>query len=336
MAESESKKYVQQFERYFTNDEPVPYKDLLIYPAQVKDYFDFYMAVNILTIEKNKIPDPKVISMSYLDFIFYQMDNDLENGQYYGFMFVQILKQCLHIDDEDIMYKRNDKGKIELFITIYADGIFEDDEFLSKVFGFKKAETLINLNIIEKIKNEEISAISNICGISIDSTLLLVSAYKRCKDNFKVEKQIQLNKEDFDNIRWIIVYQNMPDYDDTYYDPKVEESLKEAQEFLNRNTDKLCGFEDQKICAKLATYATFDEINNWSLRKFNKILERFNIKLNYEICKTGEMSGMVTFKSGAIKHWMSEIKHEKYKDLLVDFNSTTSKLGQDNNFVVQK
>ena len=43
-------------ELYF--DEPIQYKELLIYPVTMKDYLDFHMMVSCLLVDKNSVPAP--------------------------------------------------------------------------------------------------------------------------------------------------------------------------------------------------------------------------------------------------------------------------------------
>lgn len=50
--------------------DPYKYKGVLIHPVQMKYHEKFYQYVNCLLIEKNKIPDVRVIKMSYLRFLF--------------------------------------------------------------------------------------------------------------------------------------------------------------------------------------------------------------------------------------------------------------------------
>lgn len=330
MAESESKKYVQQFERYYTNDDPVPYKELLIYPVKAKDYYDFYMAVNILTIEKDKIPNPKIIRMPYLDFIFYQIEND-ENRDFYLYAFLQIMKLCLRIDSKNIKYRYNENNRIELIVSIQIRDEFDKTKFFYKLFTLEQMAKFIksNVDIVEKIKNKEIAFLSQICDINIDSAIKLIDIYQDYLQNNMIDKDIIINSEDFDNIRYILIYQNLPDYDDTYIDPKVEASLKEAQEFLNRNKGKMCSFEDQQVAINNINGMHFEDIHNLSLRKFSKIIEHAIARENYVICETAKMSGMVEFKQD-IKHWLEEKKHTKYQEILIDFDETKSKLGQGN------
>ena len=94
-------------ELYF--DEPIPYKELLIYPVTMKDYLEFHLAVSCLLIDKNSIPDVNIISMSYLRFLYYQ---SLENKEPYIYMIKVLLCLVLHIDiNEEINFYVDDKDK---------------------------------------------------------------------------------------------------------------------------------------------------------------------------------------------------------------------------------
>ena len=252
-----------ELEEYFTYDKPVPYKELLIYPVKVIDYLNFFISVNCLTFEKNKIPDINIIKMSYLDFLFYTFDKD-ENGKIYLMMLLEIFKICLNIDYKQIEYIKDEKGKLNLIFNL-------------------------------EYNNEN--------------------------------KKITIDKQDFDNIKKIILLQNIPDYDDAYIDPKMEKALKEAQEFMNKNKKKMASLEDQIVCVMLALHETDEKkLHNLTIRKFTKILQRYDYKLHYEIYKQAECSGMVTFKE-EINHWMSDLSvDDKYADVKVDFDEFKNKI----------
>ena len=251
-----------ELEEYFTYDKPVPYKELLIYPVKVIDYLNFFISVNCLTFDKNKIPDVNIIKMSYLDFLFYTFDKD-ENGKVYLMMLLEIFKLCLNIDYKQIEYIKDENNKLNLIFNLQYEG---------------------------------------------------------------ENKKITIDKQDFDNIKNIILLQNIPDYDDTYIDPKVEAALKEAQEFMNRNKKKMASLEDQIVCVMLALHETDEsKIHNLTIRKFSKILQRYDYKLHYEIYKQAECSGMVTFKE-EINHWMSELSNNKYSDVVIDYDEFKGKI----------
>jgi hypothetical protein len=141
-----------------------------------------------------------------------------------------------------------------------------------------------------------------------------------------VLKDTEYDKNDFDFIRTIICHQNINNYDDSYIDPQVEKVLREAQEFTNKHKKKIGSLEDQIICVMLAMHETDEKkIHNLTIRKFSKILERYDYKLHYEIYKTAEMSGMVKFKQ-EIDHWMSEFSKNKYGDVIVEYGQLKDKL----------
>ena len=55
---------------YNLYDSPIPYKNLLLYPVHMRDYINFNVFASSLMLEKNSIPDVKVISMTYLEYMF--------------------------------------------------------------------------------------------------------------------------------------------------------------------------------------------------------------------------------------------------------------------------
>jgi|GEM_PF-562125 len=235
---------------------------LFIKPVKMKDYMRFYTSVNCISLDKNKTPDPKIISMSYLDFLFYLIDNN-PNGVYYSVMLCDLLNLCCGVANENIKYIRDENNKVNLILEVKQ----EDGSFITQT----------------------------------------------------------LNKKDFDNIKNIILRQNMPNYDDTYIDPKVEQALKEADDFINRHKKKMCSLEDQLICVLISTSLNMDEIQNLTIRKFTKILQRVDYKLHYEIYKTASMSGFVSFKE-EIDHWMTDISNEKYSNAIVEYGQFKNKL----------
>lgn len=99
-------KYVEQ---YRTFDEPVPFKGLLIYPIKVKDYYKFISNMDVLRIEKNKIPDLEIIQMSYLTFLL----NLIIESKDYCQHFVDVCTLCFHLEYKDsCMIEKFDKGQI--------------------------------------------------------------------------------------------------------------------------------------------------------------------------------------------------------------------------------
>jgi hypothetical protein len=263
-------------------DKPIPYKEgLLIYPVLMEDYLSFHIAVNCLLIEKNRIPDPLIISMSYLDFIFYLAEQNKES-EIYLMMLIELFKICLKVNPDEIMKIRDERGKIKLIIK------------QKQIIITKHKKTFKNRN-----KKPDIRI---------------------------VENDIEIDKNDFNNIKEIICSQNLIELPDPNIDPNLEKALKEAQEFKNKNKKKMCSLEDQLICVMIALGETDkSKFKNMTIRTFAKILERYDYKLHYEIYKGAECGGMISFKQ-EIDHWMTEIKKNKYEDVMVDYDSFKGKV----------
>ena len=70
------------------------------------------------------------------------------------------------------------------------------------------------------------------------------------------------------------------------------------------------------------------DIYDLTIRKFEKILQRVDAKLHYQIYLSASMSGFVSFKDeNAIKHWMNDLsKNDKYEDVKVDMETMRNKI----------
>ena len=241
-------------ELYF--DEPIPYKELLIYPVTMKDYLEFHWLVSCLLIDKNSIPDINVISMSYLRFLYYNAAN---NDEPYVYMVKMLLCMVLHIDFNEEM-------------NFYVD---ENDKAFFKVRG------------------------------------------------------IAYSGSDFDEIVKIIFEQNCITPIDNTIQKEVRDALEKAEEFKMQQTkQKMCSLEEQMICVLISTPLKLEDIYKLTIRKFEKILQRVDAKLHYQIYLNASMSGMVKFKDeSVIQHWMNDLtKDDRYSDVKVDMDTMRNKI----------
>lgn len=241
-------------ELYF--DEPIIYKELSIYPVTMKEYLEFHWLVGCLLIDKNSIPDAKVISMSYLRFLYY---NAAEKNEPYIYMIKMLLCMVLHLDfNEEIGFYINDKDK----------------------------------------------------------------AFFKIKD-------VEYNATDFDNIVNIIFEQNCITPIDETIQKEVRDALEKAEQYKMQQTkQKMCSLEEQMICVLISTSLKMEDIYDLTIRKFEKILQRVDAKLHYQIYLSASMSGMVKFNDESfIKHWMNDLsKDDKYADVKVDMEEMRNKI----------
>ena len=96
----------------FVFDEPYEYMGLKFHPIRLREYQLFINAIDCLLIDKNSIPDAKIISMSYMDYLLLSSNEENNNIEK---LFV-LLSICLKIDFEEIKIV-NEDGKIFLALS---------------------------------------------------------------------------------------------------------------------------------------------------------------------------------------------------------------------------
>lgn len=148
-----------EISNYTTFDLPVPYKKLMIYPITVRDYYAMSTYSLCLRLDKNSIPDPKIISMTELEYIYRATEEDPANKPYV-FLFDRLLSLCLKDDSsfEDMeksvvsRYKYNEKGKP--FFTI-EDMDYNSDDFekIKQIIAKQNLIELIDENISKEVRD---------------------------------------------------------------------------------------------------------------------------------------------------------------------------------------
>lgn len=190
--------------------------------------------------------------------------------------------------------------------------------------------------LVYALENEELESQYNIKGLSKYYLFAIQLLQLCCKDS---EIQIQpqtgqivingevITPEIFDDLRRIIIIQNDIDFDiDEFLNYDTEQKLLKAKEHLNKNDDKV-NIEDYIDSLVIAMNTTEDRIKAMTIRKFWRYIKRYQLRENYTITKTGECSGMVTYKE-PIKHWIISLEEDdKYKHLKTDENELRSKIG---------
>jgi hypothetical protein len=154
-----------KYDRYYTFDEAIPYKNIKLYPIKVRDYDLFSKCSQILLLEKNSIPDIKIISMSYLEYVYYLHDQN-EGKEQIDFLLILDVLLRLAIGDKDsklkTWYGRDNKNKP---IFRIGEPVFDDKgaEIESKTkwevfdeLDFEEIRTIITQQNLVDIPDETI------------------------------------------------------------------------------------------------------------------------------------------------------------------------------------
>lgn len=135
----------------------------------------------------------------------------------------------------------------------------------------------------------------------------------------------------FDDLRRIIIIQNDMDFDiDDFLNYDTEQRLLKAQKDINKNL-KSANMEDYIDSLVIAMNTTEKQIMDMTVRKFWRYIKRYQLYESYNIMKTGECSGMVSFKE-PIEYWMLSLDNndDKYSSLKSDEQSMTNKINNAN------
>ena len=304
--------------RYFRRDEPVPFCGMLIYPATVKDYESFLDAMNCLTLDKNTTLAG--LKMSNLEYLAQKMSGggeDPTEGPLWSYRFTRLLDICLHIKSG---YKCPKCGKVLEFGSVEATAATKLAEESAKTLLAEHPELAATEEGIGKLR-EAASPKCPVDGDKLEPTVTIRKDEKG-KLEFVLDGHV-VNSEDFNRLRQIILFQNLPDYrDESWVDPALKKDREMKMELERKNNDVHATVEKKVVCLSISTHYKFDEIYDMPIRKFSMALSTVDDLINYKITKLAYMTGLVTPPKGkTLEHWIYKPDKDMYGD---DYKSLDS------------
>lgn len=249
---------------YFYFDLPVPYKlrdkTIHINPIKLIDSEIFLSSADILKVDKDSIPDPKIIQMSYLQFVIEVLFSKESNIQ----KLINVFLLSLNI--KDLRIKKNELGRPILFDSITG---------------------------------------------------------------------IEITAKQFDDIRRIILYQNIPGFDDEYINPQLKNALDEVKMMKNRNIDI------PSVERKIAIITSHCGLSK--KEQLNMTYRSHELLFN-EICGEVEFTttrpiALFGGKGSEIEHWIYRNKKGKFDGKVIsvsDYNKSGGGNGQVEQIQVEK
>lgn len=115
---------------------------------------------------------------------------------------------------------------------------------------------------------------------------------------------VEINETDFDYLRKLILYQNLPNYDDELMNPDLKNDLEQADKIKNGG-EETEDFEHLIANLVIGTGMNIDDVKNLPIRKFYIIGQVMDRKLHYSIYKQASIGGFVEFKQ-PITHYLKK------------------------------
>lgn len=281
---------------YFKEDLPIPFcGSLKLYPATMHDYELFSHCVSCLTLDKNH--DPEGIRMSYLDYLYSKTQLPGEEGGSWSFKIQKLFEIIFHI-----------KNGIKCNKCGHVIG-YDAPEF---------NEYIIKVNEAQQKKEPTPDLVCPVeeCGCTqFIEMMKFVEDPETHKHELYVDGQ-KISRKDFDRLRYIVLFQNLPDYqDDSWVDPEIKKDYEERMRLEAQKNDLHATIEKKMVCLAIATSWELQYIYDMSIRKFTMALTAVDDLINYKIVRTAAMSGFVKLPKEMEKdHWM----YKPYKDMYGD------------------
>ena len=216
----------------------------------------------------------------------------------------------------------------QMALTLRKDAIFQDKQ-------------IIKMGYLEFIKyacrNDELAQKYNIPLLPFYYDFIIGILQLTCGEDVEIKyntstldfsiNDFLITDEVFDDIRKIIIIQNDIDFDiDEFMNIDTVKALEKAREFEAKKNKEKADIEDYIDSIIIGLKVTEDYVSNLTIRKFWRYIKRINKHEEYEACRSGQMSGMVTFKE-PIQHWMTSIEvTDKYENLKTDEEELRSKI----------
>ena len=238
--------------------------------------------------------------------------------------------------DLPVEYTINDKSLFIYPITVKDSEIFlSSASVLSIDKNASDSVEIIQMSYLAFIYNvlfqDEIN-ISKFINI-LKYCLHIENPYAGFDDNLrpylKINDDISIGPKDFDNIRRIIMYQNLIHYDDEYIDPEIKKMMAEVDAVKN------AGVEPPSIERRMAIITAHCGISkqeqmNMTYRSHSLLFEEVYGEVEFE---TTRPILLYAGKGNEIDHQIFKKKKDKYDGYMMDADSYAQSMGGDKNAI---
>ena len=182
----------------------------------------------------------------------------------------------------------------------------EDVSFCTKCYEEENEDTNANDDenddFIDIFNTEKIKKMFSDSNKKMDKYELrhqVIDYSKDEKDLKLIVDGVEIDSIDYDLLRSIVLYYNIPDYDDEYINPELKAELEEVARLKNPNNVQP-SLEKQESCIVSTGVYTYETIKDITIRKMVLLLRTIDARLHYFAYRQGELSGMVKFKGELI------------------------------------
>ena len=325
-------------EEYFFWDKPVPFGEkLMLYPVNVKDYNHFMDAVSCFLLDKKTLPPnakpdviKKQLKMTDLEFMLSKMESNE-----WVLRFSKLIKLITHVKNGmrcpvcgEIMsygeYKEAAMKIVQELLNKEAKKTEEKEEEKEEISeNSENSEQSENEEenkdeVVESGKEDETPVVKCLhCG---GDGLYETIRYEENEQTHKLELSIDGQKidfKDFNRLRNIVLFQNLPDYRDTsYIDPNLKKDYETKKRIQGQKNANLTATLEKKLAAMKVFMGlpNYDGLYNMSVRRFLIEFSTMDDYISYNLQMMGRLCGLGGGGKDAPEHWI----YKEVKDVYAD------------------
>lgn len=128
---------------------------------------------------------------------------------------------------------------------------------------------------------------------------------------------LELNDEQFDDMKKIILFQNIHDYDDMEMSEDFRRVIEEYYALKNKDV-VLPTLEDRMMAVVVSSSYKLDELYKIPLRLFDSLFEYSVNKLEYQVNKLIVNLAHGEVKGFSLSHWVYKTKKDKYSEVFTN------------------
>lgn len=249
---------------------------------------------------------------------------------------IDFLKRAYFYTDLPVEYTLRNKEKI----MIYPVKIKDSEIFLSscgilsidknsmsdvKIIQMSYLQFLVEKMLSDKINQQRLLNIFILC---LNKNRLNIFFDDNEKPYIKdMDSQIIIGPKDFEDIRRIILYQNILNFDDEYINPDIKKAIEEQNELTNKN------IEDISLERKIAIISSHTGI---SKKEQLEMTLRSHSLLFEEVCGEVEfmsIRSVALFSGKEINHWIYKKKKNKFDEYITDIDTYQNNIGGNNSII---
>lgn len=251
---------------------------------------------------------------------------------------LDILSRTYFYFDEPVDYKLNERT-----IQIYPIKVKQSEFFLSSISLLSQ-----NKNAAPSVEIIQMSYLQFILDIlipqdrdNLQRLINLLSLCLRMKDpkvqRFKTGKPIliegeneySINGQQFEDIRRIILYQNLVHFDDSYINPELKKAMDEVDELKNRNIESP-NLERRMAIITAHTGVSKKEQMEMTYRSHSLLFEEICGEIEFTTIRPIALFGG---KGDKLEHWIFKKKKNKMEDYITDVDKYAQSMGSDKNAI---